>query len=117
VNGGERVGGESGEVGSLRGKGRSKGLMKRVLWVRSMGKGSKVGDVKGLVLGSGEAERSAEKNNEQNVLDWPMGVEFGVFGKCLWDGPMGRGEWFGNWGVRGYDSEDVGGKAWLGGGK
>ena len=57
-----------GDGGAGRGKGRSKGLMKRVLWVRSMGKGSKVGDVKGLVLGSGEAERSAEKNNGQNVL-------------------------------------------------
>ena len=42
--------------------------MKRVLWVRSVGKGSKVGDVKGLVLGSGEADKSAEKNNGQNVL-------------------------------------------------
>ena len=53
--------------------------MKRVLWVRSVGKGSKVGDVKGLVLGSGETERSAEKNNGQKVLGGPMGVEFGVF--------------------------------------
>ena len=56
-----------GDGGSGRGKGRSKGLMKRVLWVRSVGKGSKVGDVKGLVLGSGEADKSAEKNNGQNV--------------------------------------------------
>ena len=82
MNDGKRAegGGEKEEGGSGRGKGRSKGLMKRVLWVRSMGKGSKVGDVKGLVLGSGEAERSAEKNNGQNVLGGPMGVEFGVFG-------------------------------------
>ena len=43
--------------------------MKRVLWVRSVGKGSKVGDVKGLVLGSGEADKSAEKNNGQNFSD------------------------------------------------
>ena len=70
MNDGKRAegGGESEEEGSGRGKGRSKGLMKRVLWVRSVGKGSKVGEVKGLVLGSGEAERSAEKSNGQNVL-------------------------------------------------
>jgi hypothetical protein len=43
--------------------------MKRVLWVRSVGKGSKVGDVKGLVLGAGEADKSAEKNNGQNFWD------------------------------------------------
>ena len=42
--------------------------MKRVLWVRSVGKGSKVGDVKGLV-GAGEADKSAEKNNGQNFWD------------------------------------------------
>ena len=57
-----------GDGGSGRGKGRSKGLMKRVLWVRSVGKGSKVGDVKGLV-GAGEADKSAEKNKGQNFWD------------------------------------------------
>ena len=77
MNGGERAegGGESEEEGPGRGKGRSKGLMKRVLWVRSMGKGSKVGDVKGLVLGSGEADKSAEKTNGQAFSAGPMGRE------------------------------------------
>ena len=84
--------------------------MKRVLWVRSVGKGSKVGDVKGLVLGVGEADKSAEKNNGENFWDGPMGVECLVYGKFWLDGPMGRGEWFGNWGVRGYDAEDVEGE-------
>ena len=59
--------------------------MKRVLWVRSVGKGSKVGDVKGLVLGSGEADKSAEKNNGHKWSDGPMGVEcwkfFKIFGR------------------------------------
>ena len=55
--------------------------MKRVLWVRSMGKGSKVGDVKGLVLSAGEAERSAEKNKGENVGDGPMGEECGFGGR------------------------------------
>ena len=45
-----------------------KGLMKIVLWVRSVGKGSKVGDVKGLV-GAGEVDKSAEKNKGQNFWD------------------------------------------------
>ena len=71
MNAGKRAagGGEEEDSGSGRGKVRSKGLMKRVLWVRSVGKGSKVGDVKGLVLGSGEADKSAEKNNGQNDVD------------------------------------------------
>ena len=70
--------------------------MKRVLWVRSVGKGSRVRDGKGLALGTGEAERSAEKNNGQKLSDGPMGVECWKFLKFLVDGPMGRGEWFGN---------------------
>ena len=65
----------SGDGGSGRGKGRSKGLMKTVLWVRSVGKGSKVGDVKGLVLGGGEADKSAEKTNGQTFSAGPMGRE------------------------------------------
>ncbi len=71
MNEGERAegGGQSEEGGSGRGKGRSKGLMKRGLWVRSVGKGSKVGDVKGLGLGSGEADKNAKKNNGQNWSD------------------------------------------------
>ncbi len=32
-------------------------------------------------------------------------------------GPMGREEWFGNWGVRGDFAEDMGGKVGLGGGR
>ena len=71
MNDGKRAegGGEVEEGGSGRGKGRSKGLVKRVLWVRSVGKGSKVGYVKGLVLGSGEADKSTEKNNGQKISD------------------------------------------------
>ncbi len=71
MNDGKRAegGGESEEGGSGKGEGRSKGLMKRVLWMRSVGKGSKVGDVKGLILGSEEADKSAEKNNGQNFSD------------------------------------------------
>ena len=50
--------------------------MKRVLWVRSVGKGSKVGEVKGLVLGAGEADKSAEK--KQRAKFWGLTNGSGV---------------------------------------
>ena len=55
-----------------------------------------------------EEEKRAEKDNGQKLSDGPMGEECWKFVKGWLDGPMGRGEWFGNWGVRGYDAEDVG---------
>ncbi len=59
-----------------------------------------------MALGTGEAEKSAEKDNGQKSENGPMGEEFGFFkgekvlrAKVFKGEPMGRGEKFGLGGV------------------
>jgi hypothetical protein len=50
-----------------------------------------------LTGGTGEAEKIAEKNKEQESEDEPVVEEVGKYLK-FWEGePMGRGEYFGGW--------------------
>jgi hypothetical protein len=88
--------GREAERDTIKGwKGSAKGLVKRVLWVGSRGKGSLLRDWKGLYWGTGEAEKSAEKNNGLKSEDESVGEEIGKFFN-FWEGePMGRGEYFG----------------------
>ncbi len=67
-----------------------------------------------MALGTGEAEKSAEKNNGQNSEDGPMGEEFGFLkgekflrANFFKGEPMGRGERFGLGGVWVEDAEKV----------
>ncbi len=70
-----------------------------------------------MTLGTGEADKSAEKNNEQNSEDEPVGEEFGFFkgekflrANFFKGEPMGRGERFGLGGVWVEDAGKVEGE-------
>ena len=94
--------------------GRSKGLMKMVLWVGSVGKGARVRDWKGLGWCMWEEEKSAEKNKGEESEDGPIGGDFREFLKVGLREPMGRGEYLGCGGVWGDGAKDEDGKVQLG---
>ncbi len=90
--------------------GRSKGLVKIVLWVGSMGKGAMVIDWKGLGWCPWEVKKMAEKNKGEESEDGPIRGDFRESWKVWRREPMGTGEYFGGGGVWGDDARDEDGK-------